>query len=162
MASLFDLYQITPETNVMHRGRPDYGYGNRYNSNLPKQRGYFGEVLRPDGYRSTEISASDDVGEMPLMVPTLNRTELSELLNYMPNRPLAYAPYSQATESVMDNVYKKAREHALMRQMQGLDPFATIQDKTTQLPANRDLYSGLGLPSGAYAPAFSIADLLRR
>ena len=87
-------------------------YGNRADG-TPKGSGYFGELRRPDGKVSTELSAGVNFDgqerEIPLIVPTLNRSELSHLLN-------GGAP--------TDTHYSLAVEHARQRMRDGRSPFA--------------------------------------
>jgi hypothetical protein len=56
---------------------------------------------------------------MPLMVPSLNPTELQLLLR---------------GEDPTNDIYEKARSHALMRMMQGLSPFAGPNDLRWRMP----------------------------
>lgn len=133
MANLAELYQLTqrmPESIGMYRGRPDYGYGNRWGSEDPKQQGYFGEVSRPDGHISGEISIGTDLGEVPTMVPGLTADELEWLLQSDPSAPKAFKSAGKMPESIV----QKAYDHAAMRRLNGLDPFATTRDEMTALP----------------------------
>jgi hypothetical protein len=58
-------------------------YGNRVNG-TKKGAGYFGVLKRPDGNVSTELSVGVDFGdgeeEIPLLVPTLTKTDIERLL----------------------------------------------------------------------------------
>lgn len=87
-------------------------YGNRPDG-TPKGKGYFGELRRPDGKVSTELSVGVNVDgedmEIPLLVPTLEREEIDLLLND-----------GIPTKRIMN----KAIKHALERKKQGLSPFA--------------------------------------
>ena len=99
-------------------------YGNRADG-TKKGLGYFGELKRPDGGVSTEISIGVGINgkdtEIPLIVPTLDRSELDYLLN----TPIK-------SRKFMDNMPKtiinKAYDHALMRIDQGKSPFADQGD----------------------------------
>ena len=51
----------------------------------------------------------DDIGDYPLIVPSLTRSELASLL---------------ANEQPSDSVYGKARAHAVRRKAEGLSPYA--------------------------------------
>ena len=59
-------------------------YGKRTDG-TKKGPGYFGELKRPDGSVSTEISVGvgfdDGEYEIPTLVPTLSRTEINHLLS---------------------------------------------------------------------------------
>lgn len=83
-------------------------YGARHSGEGVKGSGYFGLQPGAEGY-SSEISAEDDEGEHPLMVPTLSREELDHLLNG-----------GEPTEEI----YRKAAQHAALRRGQGKSPFA--------------------------------------
>ena len=147
MAGLSDLYQLSqrmPEAIGMYRGRPNYGYGNRWNSQDPKQQGYYGEVSRPDGKISGEISVESDLGQIPTMVPGLSLDEMNWLLSSDPSAAKAF----KSAERLPASIYNKAYDHAAMRRLQGLDPFATVQDPMISLPSNRN--------------GVSLSDLLRR
>ena len=96
--------------NLLSRGIS--GYGNRADG-TKKGSGYFGELKRPNGGISTELSIG--VGfdgketQIPLLVPTLTQQEISYLLSG--NQPT-------------DEIVQKAIEHAKMRMSQGKSPFA--------------------------------------
>jgi hypothetical protein len=92
-------------------------YGNRKDG-TKKGAGYFGELKRPDGSVSTELSVGVDFGsgemEIPLLVPTLDKDELNYLINNNP-KP------SEIPKSIMD----KAIQHAIGRLKEGKSPFKT-------------------------------------
>ena len=126
MATLADLYKLTqtiPEPRGMSMGRPDYGYGPRWDTGLPKQRGYYGEIRRPDGGISGEISIGTDLGEIPTMVPGLTEAELRKLVTM-----------NLDTDEMPDSIIQKAIDHAKMRRLRGLDPFATSNDEIVPIP----------------------------
>ena len=56
-------------------------YGMRHGTITPKGKGYFGELKRPDGYSSTELSSEFEYKggkvEYPLIVPTLSEAEIN-------------------------------------------------------------------------------------
>ena len=106
----------------MQNGQPDYGYGNRYESNQPKGLGYYGEVRRPEGGYSTELGISFGHGDVPAMVPGLTPNELQSLLT------------AKEGQKFPDSVYRKAKSHENWRKLQGLSPFAGINDQQTLLP----------------------------
>jgi len=106
----------------MQNGQPNYGYGNRYKSNQPKGLGYYGEVRRPEGGYSTELGVSFGQGDVPAMVPDLTSNELQSLLT------------AKEGQKFPDSVYQKAKSHANWRKLQGLSPFAGINDQQTLLP----------------------------
>ena len=94
-------------------------YGQLHDDLGVKGQGYFGPVQAPDGSYSTEISAADDQGGYPLMVPTLTRPELGHLLSG-----------AQPTESILG----KAASWADYRRKQGLSPFAERQGLRYPIP----------------------------
>jgi len=82
----------------------------------PKGAGFFGPLKRPDGMVSTELSAGISGPEfggketlVPLLVPTLSRSEIDYLL--AGNKPT-------------DEIVAKAKEYALSRIQSGKSPFA--------------------------------------
>jgi hypothetical protein len=83
-----------------------------------KGEGYFGVLKRPDGGVSTEISIGVEMGgketQIPLIVPTLTKAELTQLLKMPMGRDF------RPPESII----KKAYEHAIMRTQQSKSPFA--------------------------------------
>ena len=89
-------------------------YGMRYGTIAPKGKGYFGELKRPDGYSSTELSSEFEYKggkvEYPLIVPTLSEEEINLLLS-------GAAP----TDDILD----KAESWAKSRIDSGLSPFAS-------------------------------------
>ena len=93
----------------------DYGLRN---DKTAKGFGYFGELKRPDGQVSTEISVGVDLGdgemEIPTLVPTLSRDEVKYLLGG-----------GKPTESIMT----KAVDHAVSRKRAGRSAFADKDDK---------------------------------
>ncbi len=80
---------------------PDYGLRE---DGTPKGLGFFGELKRPDGSISTELSAGFNFDGKetlaPLLVPTLSKEEIDILLSG-----------AKPTESI----YNKAANHALER-----------------------------------------------
>ena len=107
----------------MQNGQPNYGYGNRYESNQPKGLGYFGEVPRPDGVGiSGELGVGFGQGDVPSMTPNLTANELQSILT------------AQEGQQYPESVYRKAEQHANLRRLQGQSPFAGINDKQTLLP----------------------------
>jgi hypothetical protein len=92
-------------------------YGNRVDG-TKKGTGYLGELKRPDGSVSTEISVGVDFGagetEIPLLVPTLDKEEINYLLNNKPDP-------STVPKTIMD----KAVKHAIERLKAGKSPFDT-------------------------------------
>ena len=90
----------------------DPGYGPR-NDGTRKGRGYFGEIPTTDGKVMTELGVGVEIDgkevEIPLLVPTLTREEISLL-----------ASGQRPSPSVM----KKAIDHAMARMRQGKSPFA--------------------------------------
>lgn len=88
------------------------GYGLRQDG-TEKGTGFLGELKRPDGGVSTEISVGVDYGsgekEIPTLVPTLTEDEKNYLLGG-----------GEPTKAIID----KAVQHAISREEQGLSPFA--------------------------------------
>jgi hypothetical protein len=95
-------------------------YGNRPDGSA-KGKGFFGELKRPDGNVSTEISVGVGINgkemDIPLIVPTLTKQELQYLLNndikgkkFMANMP--------------KSIIEKAYDHAVIRVNEGKSPFA--------------------------------------
>jgi len=86
-------------------------YGLRLDG-TPKGSGFLGELKRPDGGISTELSIGVEVDgkevEIPALVPTLTPEEVQVLLN----------------DGMTDEIVSKARAHATERIKQGLSPFA--------------------------------------
>ncbi len=93
-------------------------YGLRETSGMPKGKGYFGELPTADGVM-TELSASDDAGDFPLIVPTLTAAELKHL---------------QSGGEPTAEIYAKAKAWAESRKGQGRDPFATSEDLRMPVP----------------------------
>ena len=62
---------------------PDYGYGPRYGTNIPKGLGYFGPLQLPNGGVMGEFSVGVSINgkqtEIPSIVPTLTKDELAQL-----------------------------------------------------------------------------------
>jgi len=91
---------------------PKTFYGYRPDGSI-KGAGFMGELKRPNGDISTELSIGVNFDgrehEIPTLVPTLTQKEINHLL-------LGNAP----TEPIV----RKAVEHARMRMSQGNSPFA--------------------------------------
>ena len=97
---------------LMMGGKGVAPYGLREGSGMPKGLGFLGPVMGREGV-STELSAEDESGEYPLMVPTLTKKELDLLLS---------------GKKIPDELYNKARMFAESRRKMGKSPFATPQD----------------------------------
>lgn len=121
-----------PAIVSMQKGYPDYGYGNRWDENTkaytgpPKGVGYYGELQRPDGNISGELSVNVGHGEIPAMVPGLSSQEMSAMLT------------TQDGEKFPDSVYKKAASHAAFRELNGQSPWAGINDSRELAPDLRE------------------------
>ena len=89
-------------------------YGLRHRGDSAKGRGFFGPLKAKDGV-STEISSEDDIGEFPLMVPTLTKDEVNHLLS---------------GEEPTDSIYEKAISWANFRRDKGLNPFKESGEMT--------------------------------
>jgi hypothetical protein len=83
--------------------------GLRHSSGFPKGSGYLGKLPTTDGRMSTEISSESDIGEYPLIVPTLTKEELGLLLS--DGKPT-------------EDIYNKAESWAKSRIGKGQSPFA--------------------------------------
>ena len=118
-------------------------YGKRADG-TEKGKGYLGELKRPDGRVSTELSIGVDFGgketEIPTLVPTLDKTEIDYLLN-MPDKQ-----GFDKSNPIAQSIFNKATEHAKMRMSKDLNPFAQEgEDSTTS--ADTDSFQGdIGLP----------------
>ncbi len=103
---------------------PDYGL--RVDK-TPKAQGFFGELKRPDGDISTELSIGVNIGgkemEIPAIVPTLTKRELNFLLSDGPSG-----------DPIMQSIEDKAVEHAKKRIKAGLSPFATPNERVLPTP----------------------------
>ena len=100
---------ITLEQLLLAMGGGVAPYGLREGSGMPKGLGFLGPIMGREGV-STELSAEDESGEYPLMVPTLTKKELDLLLS---------------GNKVPDALYDKARMWADSRRKMGMNPFAT-------------------------------------
>ena len=89
-------------------------YGMRHGSIAPKGKGFFGDLKRPDGDSSTELSSEFEYQgkkiEYPLIVPTLSKAELDILLK---------------GDKPTDDIYDKAESWAKFRVDKGMSPFAS-------------------------------------
>jgi hypothetical protein len=96
------------------------GYGNRTDGTR-KGTGWLGELKRPDGAVSTEISVQfDDVNggkEIPLIVPTLDKDEVNTLLSLDPKDKDFY-------KKLPKSILNKAIEHAEFRIQNNSSPYA--------------------------------------
>lgn len=95
------------------------GYGMRENGTA-KGRGWMGELPRPDGGMSSELSAGVNIGGketlIPLIVPTLTKQEVDWLLNEQSDGQDFY-------KRLPRSILVKAVDHATQRINQGLSPF---------------------------------------
>jgi len=95
-------------------GLLESGYGKRPDGSA-KGSGWLGELKRPDGRVSTELSVRfDDVlggKDFPLLVPGLTQKEINTLLSLEPGQ--------RPPDSIID----KAIAHAERRVKEGLSPF---------------------------------------
>lgn len=93
----------------------DYGYGTRPDG-TQKGKGYFGELKRPDGAVSTELTVGVKFDgkerEIPLLVPTLSKKEVDTVLSLDPS--------ARIPEGIID----KAISHARRRIRSGKSPYA--------------------------------------
>jgi hypothetical protein len=96
-----------------------------------KGSGYFGEIKRPDGNVMTEISIGVGLNGketlIPLIVPTLNKSELNYLMRNNPDSEMFM-------EKMPKSIMNKAVDHAVMRMKENKSPFASPEE-VTQMPA---------------------------
>ena len=107
---------------------PDYGFGTRRdNPNQNKAMGFYGKIPLPNGDFSTEYSTKQDIDgkgvEMPLLLPGLTKDEFE-------NVKMAASTGSPLLQSV----YDKAREHAVMRMGNKQSPFWGIPEAYNPMP----------------------------
>ena len=95
-------------------------YGNRPDGSA-KSKGFFGELKRPSGGVSTEISIGVGIKgketTIPLIVPTLSKDELNYLLKVDPKSKTFF-------DKMPKSIIEKAVDHASMRMEAGKSPFA--------------------------------------
>ncbi len=102
--------------------------GNLRADGTEKGQGFFGELQRPDGRVSTELSIG--VGfdgketQIPTLVPTLTQPEIDSLL---------------AGGEITDEIRQKAIEHARNRIQAGQSPFASPGEQEAPQPPQFDL-----------------------
>lgn len=105
---------------------PDYG--NRADG-TEKGLGFFGELKRPDGQVSTELSVGVNLGgremEIPLLVPTLSREEITGLLDG--GKP-------------SEDIVKKAVDFAVSRMRAGKSVFAGEGDQVPLPPSAEEQF----------------------
>ncbi len=105
-----------------------------------KGTGFLGELKRPDGRVSTELSigVTFDGKEtlIPTLVPTLDKDEIDYLLKSPTNSEIFKTPIGQ-------RIMKKAIEHARSRITTGMSPFAQEGEKPAA-PPSTSLPTGLG------------------
>ena len=101
------------------------------NDGTLKGAGFFGELPRPDGRVSTEISMGVDFGdgevEIPTLVPTLTKPEIDYLLNTDPNPKIWGTP-------IGESIKQKAIDHAIDRFKQNKNPFWEEGEEIFKLP----------------------------
>ena len=97
-------------------------YGDRVDGSK-KGGGFFGEIKRPDGKVSTELSVGFEIDGkevlMPAMVPTLTKKELDHLISG-----------GEMTDEIADKAYK----HGLKRMKAKKSTFIEEGEKVTPLP----------------------------
>jgi len=106
-------------------------YGKRAD-NTEKGSGYFGELKRPDGNVSTEISVGVNLNnketQIPLLVPTLNKVEVNWLLE---NDPKSNSFFQDMPKTIL----RKAIDFANSRIKENKSPFADAGEQY-DLPSN--------------------------
>ena len=109
-------------------GLVNFGHGGRFdNPDQPKAEGFYGRVPLPNGGFATEYSVSQGIDgknvEMPSLVPNLTKDEFENVKT------------SASTGSpLLQSVYDKAREHAVMRINNKQSPFWGIPEAYTPMP----------------------------
>ncbi len=107
---------MAQEPEAAPRGK-DYGYGTRPDGTF-KGPGFLGELKRPDGGISTELSIGVNIDgkeiDIPLLVPTLTKEEIEHLLEG-----------KELTDAIVD----KAVKHAVKRRKEGRSPFYGEEDE---------------------------------
>ncbi len=139
-----ETYDYLPATGMIGK-QPDAGgagYGARQDG-TQKGKGYFGELARPDGGFSTELSIGVNLDgkevEIPALVPTLSQEEKDFLLEG--NKP---------TQEIVNKAVKHARE----RMKQGKSPFAgegeqsKVEQPVEQSPTKQDKPAEKGFAPG--------------
>jgi hypothetical protein len=85
---------------------------------MPKHTGWKGLIpSRISNDVITEMSVGSDIGEFPLVVPSLTNEQLTIISQLKEN------------DQIPDDIYRKAEEFARARQALGLSPFKDIWDK---------------------------------
>lgn len=106
----------------------DYGYGLRPDG-TPKGKGFLGELKRPDGTVSTEISVGYEINgkqmDIPLIVPGLNKKELDYLLN-------TDIKSKDFFKNMPDGLEEKAIAHAKKRLAEGKSVFSDPEPLTSK------------------------------
>jgi hypothetical protein len=111
-------FHIAVGTESNYQQFKDPGYGKRADG-TPKGRGWLGELKRPDGGVSTELSIGVTIDgketEIPSLVPGLSKNQIDAVLN------------GEMPDSVVD----KAVAHAKKRISEGKSPFADAEPLTS-------------------------------
>jgi hypothetical protein len=101
-----------------------------------KGMGYFGEIPMNDkskkimGELSTTVTVDGEEIQLPLIVPSLDRSEIDHLASGKP-----------ATKTIID----KAVKHALERKSEGKSPYATLEEEgKTVIPKKNSFYNKIG------------------
>ncbi len=130
----------------------------------PKGPGFLGELKRPDGKVSTELSigVTFEDGkeiEIPMLVPTLTQNEINDLLSVPEGTDIFKHPTGES-------IAKKAIEHAKMRISQGKSPFIQEGEQPSSKPSvnvspsTPDLEREMASKSmGEFAPERSIGQI---
>lgn len=113
--------QLFPQQNADESWRgKDYGYGQRGDGSF-KGPGFMGELARPDGGISTELSITVNLGgkevDIPTLVPSLTKDEVDTMLKLKPE------------ERIPKGIVDKAVAHAKKRIDDGKSPFFGAGDE---------------------------------
>ena len=98
-------------------------YGLRNADSSPKGKGYFGALKSAKGEDVTELSSeADDLGEYPLVVPTLTKKELDHLL---------------AGKKPTEEIYEKAESWAKSRKDKGKSAYIEQSELRSPVPKKK-------------------------
>ena len=109
------MYELLAELGL-NGGIAPYGLRHAesvYEPISAKGKGYFGKLPTSEGTMATEISADSDIGQYPLLVPTLTANEVQWLLD---------------GKEPTEDIYRKAEQYAIYRMKRGMSPFAGYGD----------------------------------
>lgn len=110
-----EALQYSPLNESMTSIAPNPNWGARMDGTR-KGNGFLGQLLRPDGDISSELSFDFDHGGKsifaPLIVPTMSKDQLDRLLN------------TPDGAKIDRDIYDTAQQHAIERTLRGKSTFA--------------------------------------